>query len=79
MPARCSVLVCGRACSSHYSAATVAPFALLVPVVGMVAGSAVFGEPLGPFELWGALLVMAGLGFNVFGDRLLRRWLRPIG
>ncbi|HYA72489.1 MAG TPA: EamA family transporter [Roseiarcus sp.] len=64
---------------SHYSAAAVAPFALLVPVVGMVAGWAVFHEPLGPFELWGALLVMAGLGFNVFGDRLLRRWLRPVG
>ncbi len=64
---------------SHYSAAAVAPFALLVPVVGMVAGSVVFGEPFGPFELWGALLVMAGLGFNVFGDRLLRRWLQPVG
>lgn len=63
---------------SHYSAATVAPFALLVPIVGMVAGSAVFGEKVGPFELSGAVLVMAGLGFNVFGDRLLRRWLRPV-
>ncbi len=47
--------------------------------VGMIAGSLVFGEPLGPFELWGALLVMAGLGFNVFGDRRLRRWLRCFG
>ncbi len=64
---------------SHYSAAAVAPLALLVPIVGMATGSAVFGEPFGPFELWGALLVMAGLGFNVFGDRLLRRWLRPVG
>jgi drug/metabolite transporter (DMT)-like permease len=53
--------------------------ALLAPVVGGVAGWGVFGEPLGPFELWGALLVMAGLGFNIFGDRLLCRWLRPVG
>jgi O-acetylserine/cysteine efflux transporter len=59
---------------SHYSAATVAPFALLVPIVGLAAGSAVFGEAFGPFELGGALLVMAGLGFNLFGERLLRRW-----
>ena len=29
---------------AHYSAATVAPFALLVPVVGMAAGVAAFGE-----------------------------------
>ena len=64
---------------SHYSAAAVAPFALLVPIVGMAAGSAVFGEPFGPFELWGALLVMAGLGFNLFGDRLLRRRLQSFG
>ena len=63
---------------SHYPAAAVAPFALLVPIVGMVAGTLVFGEPLGPFELWGALLVMAGLGFNVVGDRLLRRWLQHV-
>jgi O-acetylserine/cysteine efflux transporter len=64
---------------ARYSAAAVAPFALLVPVVGMVAASIVFGEPLGRFELLGAILVMAGLGFNVFGDRLLRGRLRPSG
>ena len=64
---------------ARHPAAAVAPFALLVPIVGMVAGGVVFGEPLDAFELWGAVLVMAGLGVNVFGDRLLRRWLRPAG
>ena len=59
---------------AHYSAATVAPFALLVPVVGMAAGVLVFGEPLRAVELFGALLVMAGLALNVFGDRWLRRF-----
>ena len=58
---------------AHYSAATVAPFALLVPVVGMAAGVLVFGEPLRTVECLGALLVMAGLALNVFGDRWLRR------
>ncbi len=58
---------------AHYSAATVAPFALLAPVVGMVAGVVVFGEPLRPVELFGGVLVMAGLALNVFGDWLLRR------
>ncbi len=57
----------------HYSAATVAPFALLVPVVGMVAGSVVFGELVRPVELFGGVLVMAGLALNVLGDWLLRR------
>jgi O-acetylserine/cysteine efflux transporter len=56
---------------AHHSAAKVAPFALLIPVVGMIAGRLVFNEPLGPFELLGAVLVMAGLVFNLFGDRLL--------
>ena len=37
----------------------------------MIGGRLTFGEPLGPFELLGAALVMAGLVFNVFGDRLL--------
>ena len=79
MAARCSASALWARLLSRYPAAAVAPFALLVPVVGMVAGSIGFGEPLGPFELWGAVLVMAGLGFNVFGDRLLRRWLPQIG
>jgi O-acetylserine/cysteine efflux transporter len=59
-----------------YSAARVAPFALLIPVVGMIAGWVIFSEPLGPFELLGAVLVMAGLVFNIFGDRLLA-WRAP--
>ena len=64
---------------SLYPAAAVAPFALLVPVVGMAAAAAFFGEPLGPFEISGAVLVMAGLGFNILGDRLLRRPRQQIG
>jgi O-acetylserine/cysteine efflux transporter len=58
---------------AHYSAAMVTPFALLVPVVGMVAGSFLFGEILRPPELLGGLLVMAGLALNVGGDWMLRR------
>jgi O-acetylserine/cysteine efflux transporter len=64
---------------ARHPAASVAPFALLVPIVGMVAGSAVFGEPLDAFEVWGAVLVMAGLSVNVFGDRLRLRRLDAVG
>jgi O-acetylserine/cysteine efflux transporter len=64
---------------ARHPAASVTPFALLVPIVGMVAGSAVFGEPLDAFEVWGAVLVMAGLSVNVFGDRLGRRRLDAAG
>jgi len=58
---------------AHHSAATVAPFALLVPVVGMIAGAVLFGEALTALELAGGALVMAGLALNVFGDWALRR------
>jgi O-acetylserine/cysteine efflux transporter len=58
---------------AHYPAANVAPFALLVPVVGMAAGTVVFGEPSTPVELGGGVLVMAGLALNLVGDRALRR------
>jgi O-acetylserine/cysteine efflux transporter len=56
-----------------HSAAEVAPFALLIPVIGMISGAAVFDEPLSAIELLGAALVMAGLVFNVCGDRVLSR------
>jgi O-acetylserine/cysteine efflux transporter len=58
---------------AHYPAASVAPFALLVPVVGMAAGAVAFREPSTPVELIGGVLVMAGLALNVVGDRALRR------
>jgi O-acetylserine/cysteine efflux transporter len=58
---------------AHYSAATVAPFALLTPVVGMIAGAILYGEMLKPVELVGGGLVMAGLALNVLGDRAMQR------
>jgi hypothetical protein len=44
-----------------------------VPVVGMIAGSILFGETLKPVELLGGGLVMAGLALNIFGDWAMRR------
>jgi O-acetylserine/cysteine efflux transporter len=58
---------------AHHSAASVAPFALLVPVVGMIAGALLFGESLSALELVGGVLVMAGLALSVFGDWAFRR------
>jgi O-acetylserine/cysteine efflux transporter len=55
---------------SFYPASQVTPFALLIPVVGLISGSLIFDEPLRPIELFGALLVMAGLIYNIFGERL---------
>ena len=55
---------------SRYPAGKVAPFSLLVPVVGLSSSALLLGERLTPLQGWGALLVMAGLLINVFGSRL---------
>ena len=55
---------------AKYQTAEVAPFSLLVPVVGMVAAWTIYGERFGAIEAVGGLLVMAGLVVNVFGGRL---------
>ncbi|WP_095162574.1 EamA family transporter [Pseudomonas sp. Irchel 3F5] len=55
---------------SRYPAGKVAPFSLLVPVVGLSSSALLLGERLTPLQGWGALLVMAGLLINVFGPRV---------
>ena len=52
---------------SQYPVNRVAPFTLLVPVVGLTTGWVVFGEQLLPVHFAGAGLLMAGLVVNVFG------------
>ncbi|HEY4995757.1 MAG TPA: EamA family transporter, partial [Aestuariivirga sp.] len=54
-----------------YSAGTVAPFSLLVPIFGILSGVLVLGESFDKFEIAGALLVIAGLIFSNFGGALL--------
>jgi O-acetylserine/cysteine efflux transporter len=49
----------------RYPAATVAPFALLIPFVAAYASSLAFGERFGPLRLAGMALVLAGLGVIV--------------
>jgi len=57
----------------RYPASVVAPFSLLVPIVGMASAVAILGEPLSLIEVAGSGLVFAGLLLNVFGPRMLRR------
>lgn len=58
---------------SRHEAARVVPFALGVPVVGMVVASVVVAEPLPGWKLAAAGLVLAGLALNVFWPALRRR------
>lgn len=58
---------------SRYPVNRVAPFTLLVPLVGLTTGWLVFDEALQPVHFAGGALLMAGLLVNVFGGRLLDR------
>ena len=58
---------------SRYPANRIAPFSLLVPLVGLTTGWLVFGEVLKPVHFAGGALLMAGLLVNLFGARLFSR------
>lgn len=58
---------------SHYPAATVAPFTLLVPIFGFAASTLVLGEPLSIWKINAATLVILGLCINLFGPRIVFR------
>lgn len=58
---------------SKYPASQVAPFSLLVPIVGLAAASLLLGEHLSAAQIGGAVLVMAGLVVNVFGGWVRQR------
>lgn len=58
---------------SRYPANQVAPFSLLVPLVGLSCGWLVYGERLLAVHFIGGGLLMAGLVINVFGTRMLAR------
>ena len=49
----------------------ISPFALLIPVSGLICGALLVDELLAPAQLAGALVVFAGLVINVYGGRWL--------
>jgi O-acetylserine/cysteine efflux transporter len=62
---------------SRHPAATVTPMALLVPVFGMAASAWLLAEPLPPWKLGAAALVLGGLAVNVFWPMLRARVAAP--
>jgi len=57
----------------RYPTGLIAPFALLIPVSGIVSGAIFLGESLVPLQAVGGALVFAGLAENVYGPRI-RAW-----
>jgi O-acetylserine/cysteine efflux transporter len=58
---------------SRYPVNRVAPFTLLVPLVGLTTGWLAFGETLKPVHFIGGALLMIGLLVNLFGSTLFER------
>jgi O-acetylserine/cysteine efflux transporter len=58
---------------ARYPAGTVAPMALLIPVFGMGSAALFLGEPLPPWKLIAAALIIGGLAINMFGPGLVAR------
>lgn len=54
---------------ARYDAAVVAPFSLLVPIAGFLSAYLVYGEPVSLWEIFGGVLILAGLSFNLSGSR----------
>ena len=55
---------------SRYTAATITPLALLIPVFGMGASALWLAEPLPAWKLAAAALVLGGLGINILWPHL---------
>jgi O-acetylserine/cysteine efflux transporter len=62
---------------ARHAASAITPFALFVPVAGMLSSALFLGEALPAWKLTAAGLVMTGLVVNLFGPRLLRALPRP--
>jgi len=62
----------------RHGAGRVAPFSLLVPIVGISSAALVLGERFGPADAAAAALVLAGLLVHVFGGRLGGRFRRQL-
>ncbi|WP_196260198.1 EamA family transporter [Pelagibacterium limicola] len=62
---------------SRHSAATVAPFTLLVPITGIASGVLVLGEPIHPADVAGGVLVLIGLALTVLKIRPKQAPLQP--
>lgn len=62
---------------SRHPASQIAPFSLLIPIIGMITSALFLGEAFPAWKLHAAALVLAGLAINVFAPRLTQRFLSP--
>ena len=57
----------------RYPLSTIAPFTLLVPIIGTISSVVCLGEPLQIWKIFAAILVVGGLCISLLGPRLAVR------
>ena len=55
---------------ARYPAAVVAPFALLVPIIGLACGALIYSEKPATLDFVGSAMILAGLALIVFSNRV---------
>ncbi len=63
----------------HHQTAVVTPFALLIPIVGIVGSSILLGERLNQFEVFGGILVLLGLAVLLITPTIVIKLSRYLG
>ena len=53
-----------------YKAANVAPFTLLIPIIGFILGNLLFSESLGGLRLMGSIIIITGILIHMIGIRV---------
>jgi EamA-like transporter family. len=53
-----------------YKAANVAPFTLLIPIIGLILGNLLFAEALGGLRLIGSVVIITGILIHMVGIRI---------
>ena len=67
---------------SQYSMASIAPFALLCPIIALLFSTLIFDESFESWKILATILVLAGLSLNIFGKQLfmfLAKLLQKLG
>lgn len=62
---------------NRHPVATIVPFTLLIPMVGMMSSILILGETLDRWKIIAGLLVISGLCINLFGARFLTKKMQP--
>lgn len=57
----------------HHPIQTISPFTLFIPIIGILSSVLVLGEPLQSWKVIAGVLVVTGVGLNLFWSRIFKK------